>query len=76
MLNKDICLRVIKDIEDQLGQTVEDGIAECPKDFPYTNAFIQFLVTLEQYGIKEDIKVLDTDIRDKIIKEYTHYSDK
>ena len=76
MLNNDICKSVIKEIGSQLEQTVEDGIVECPKDFPYTNAFIQFLVTLEEHGIKEDIKVLDTDIRDKITKEFTQYSDK
>ena len=75
-LADEITKGIIKEIEVQLGDTVEVGIEEYPKDFAYTKAFVKFLETLREFGIKEDINILDTDIREKIIDEFTHYLDR
>ncbi len=76
IVEKEITKDIIKQIEVELSDTIEVGIKEQPKRFAYTIAFIKFLETLKEYGIEENINILDNDIREKIINEFTNYLDK
>lgn len=75
-INKAITKDIIKQIEVELSDTIEVGIEEYPKRFAYTISFIRFLETLKEYGIEENMNILDTDIREKIINEFTNYLNK
>lgn len=68
-MRKEVIKKIIDGIVQDFGNILVEELSENGELFPYTNACIDFIMELEEKGIRISFDAFDQDILDKVYRE-------